>query len=77
MISKREIFFFIALFAAGIIGAWKFVDHLKAKNNTPEKVAQRIINQSLQEDFKRLPQAFKEQACQQLNLKLNRRSGKC
>jgi hypothetical protein len=51
MISKREIFFFIALFAAGIIGAWKFVDHLKAKNNTPEKVAQRIINQSLQEDL--------------------------
>ena len=32
MISKKEIIFFIALFAAGIIGAWKFVDHLKAIN---------------------------------------------
>ena len=51
MISKKEIIFFIALFAAGIIGAWKFVDHLKAINNTPEKVAQRIINQSLKEDL--------------------------
>lgn len=51
MISKKEIIFFIALFAAGIIGAWKFVDHLKVINNTPEKVAQRIINQSLQEDL--------------------------
>ena len=51
MISKNEIIFFIALFAAGIIGAWKFVDHFKKINSTPDKIAQRIINQSLQEDL--------------------------
>ena len=51
MISKKEIIFFFVLFVAGITIAWKFIDHSRKINNTPEKVAQRIINQSLQDDL--------------------------
>lgn len=51
MISKKEIIFFMILFVSGLFGAWKFVNHLKEINNTPEKIAQRIINQALQEDL--------------------------
>ena len=51
MISKKEIIFFFVLFVAGIAIAWKFIDHSRKINNTPEEVAQRIINQSLQDDL--------------------------
>jgi hypothetical protein len=51
MISRKEILFFIAFLVAGAAGAWMFMSHVKSINNTPEKVAQRTVNQALQEDI--------------------------
>ena len=51
MISRKEILFFVTFVVAGVVGAWKFMSHVQSINNTPEKVAQRIVNQALQEDI--------------------------
>ncbi len=51
MISRKEILFFITFIIAGVVGAWMFVSHVQSINNTPEKVAQRTVNQALQQDI--------------------------
>ncbi len=51
MISKKEISLFVAFLVVGILGAWKFFGYLQAINNTPERVAQRTVNQAIQEDL--------------------------
>ncbi len=64
MISRKEILFFISFIVAGAGGAWMFMSHMQSINNTPEKVAQRTVNQALQEDIcdriKRDLQSFKD-----------------
>lgn len=51
MISRKEILFFITFIIAGVVGAWMFMSHVQSINNTPEKVAQRTVNQALQKDI--------------------------
>jgi len=51
MINKKEIFVLASFFLLGVVGAWQYVSHLRAINNTPEKIAQRIVNSAIQEDI--------------------------
>ena len=51
MISKKEISLFIVFLFIGIFGGWKFFSYHQAINNTPERVAQRTINQAIQDDL--------------------------
>jgi vacuolar-type H+-ATPase subunit F/Vma7 len=51
MINKKEIFVLASFFLLGVGGAWQYVSHLRAINNTPEKIAQRIVNSAIQEDI--------------------------
>lgn len=51
MINKKEIFVLASFFLMGVVGAWQYVSHLRAINNTPEKIAQRIVNSAIQEDI--------------------------
>jgi hypothetical protein len=47
----KEISLFIVFLLIGILGAWKFFSYHQAINNTPERVAQRTINQAIQDDL--------------------------
>lgn len=69
MINKKEIFVLASFFLLGVGGAWQYVSHLRAINNTPERIAQRIVNSAIQEDicervqddlkrFKEFPSSF-------------------
>lgn len=51
MISRKEIVVFLFCFIAGAVGTWQGWRYLYALNNTPEKVAQRIVNRSIQDDL--------------------------
>jgi hypothetical protein len=61
VITRKEIIVFVFFFASGIFGAWKFFSHASNINNTPEKIAQRIVNKALQEDM-----------CERVRVDLNR-----
>ena len=50
-ISRKEITFLATFFIIGVFGSWKFFSHLQAINNTPERVAQRTVNQAIQDDL--------------------------
>jgi len=50
-ISKKEITFLAAFFILGIFGSWKYFSHQQAIFNTPKKIAQRTVNQSIQDDL--------------------------
>jgi hypothetical protein len=51
MITKREFFLFLLCFIAGAVATWQGWRYVYAINNTQEKVAQRIVNQSIQDDL--------------------------
>jgi hypothetical protein len=82
MINKKEIFVLASFFLLGVGGAWQYVSHLRAINNTPEKIAQRVVNSAIQEDicervqddlkrFKESPSSF-----QRTSLNIVRRESK-
>jgi hypothetical protein len=51
MISKKEISLLLAFFIFGVLGSWKFLSYKQAIDNTLEKVAQRTVNQAIQDDL--------------------------
>lgn len=51
MISKKEFFLFLLCFIAGTVVTWQGWQYVYATNNTQVKVAQRIVNQSMQDDL--------------------------
>lgn len=48
---KREWAFLLVMWVLGAVGAWQFFSYTYAKNNTPEKIAQRTVNEAIQDDL--------------------------
>ena len=76
--SKRELSVLLLMWAIGAFGAWQFFSYTYAKNNTPEKIIQRTINESIQADlceridkdvqlFKNQPKTFQRVSLNAIN----------
>jgi len=51
MILKKEVFLFLILFILGFSLAWKYFNYQQNIINTPERIAQRTVNQAIQNDL--------------------------
>jgi hypothetical protein len=75
MIKRRDVIILICFFLFGLFSAWQFAKWNDARVNSPEKVAQRLVNTSLEEDlctrvwadiarFKEEPRTFRRTSLQ-------------